>query len=141
MLNLLLGPVGRLVLVLFALASAGGVGFWKGAEWQQGKRAKAEVQVLTKQVEVVRKVQVGQEQVAAAYEKGRADREEEFRKLQAEFDQQLRAVLATAPSVCTWNDDVVGLINRARSAGRGAQPSSFGSGVPQLRWEVSLGEL
>lgn len=140
----LLGPIGRWVLLAIAFAGAGGLGFLKGADWQQGKQALAEVKVLTKRIEIIRTIHVGQEEIASAYEKGRADREEDFRKLQAEFDQKLRDALVSLPAACTWGDDVVGLLNRARGARRPAADSSKSHDtVPAVksayRWETRIG--
>lgn len=144
MLAFLLGPFGRWALIGLAFVGIGGAGFLKGMEWAEGKQAKQEVKEITKTVEVIKKVQVGQDKIAAAYEKGRAEREEEFRKLQNEFEQQLRATLAALPAACTWSDDVVGLLNRARQAGRPATGSGKpASTVPPARsayrWETGIG--
>lgn len=131
------------MLAVGAVTFAAVTGFYQGAEWQKGKQAKQEVKVLTQKVEVVKQVQVGQDKIAAAYEKGRTEREEEFRKLQLEFDQKLQGVLAALPTACTWSDDVVSLLNRARGAGRpAANPSSAPVPLPTprstYRWETGI---
>lgn len=142
-LAILLGPVGRWALLGVAFAGIGGVGFLKGVEWQEGKQARAEVQVITKRVELVRKVQVGQEKVSAAYEKGRAERDKDFANLQTKFDAEMRDVLAALPAMCTWNDDVLGLLNKARRGERlTADSSKPPAGVPGFgsayRWETAI---
>lgn len=132
--DFLVGPVGRWLAILSAFVLTGTVGFLKGIEYEEGKRARVEVQTLTKTVEVVKKVAVGQEKISAAYEKGRAEREAEFKKLEAEYDQNIRSVLAALPDACTWNDDVVWLLNRSRQAGRpAANPGKSSDPVPAAR--------
>lgn len=142
--DFLVGPVGRWLAILSAFVLTGAVGFIKGIEYQEGKHARVEVQTLTKTVEVIKKVSVGQERIAAAYEKGRAEREAEFNKLHAEYEQNIRSVLANLPLACTWNDDVVGLLNRARQAGRpAANPGKSSDPMPAARsayrWETGIG--
>lgn len=142
--DFLVGPVGRWLALLSAFALTGAAGFIKGIEYQEGKQARVEVQTLTKRVEVIKKVQVGQERIAAAYEKGRAEREAEFKQLNAEYEQNIRSVLAALPSACTWDDSVVGLLNRAREArrpaansGKSADPVSPSRST--YRWETGIG--
>jgi hypothetical protein len=142
--DFLVGPVGRWLALLSAFALTGAVGFIKGIEYQEGKRARAEVQLLTQRVEVIKKVAVGQEKISQAYEKGRAEREAEFNKLHAEYEQNIRSVLSSLPDSCTWNDGVIGLLNRARQAGRpAANPSKSNDAVPAprsaYRWETGVG--
>lgn len=141
--DFLVGPVGRWLALLSAFVLAGATGFLKGMEYQQGKQALVEVQTLTKRVEVVKKVAVGEQRISAAYEKGRSERDAEFKKLQAEYEQNIRSVLAALPAVCTWGDDVVGLLNRARDAQRSAPGSSefidpMPTTRPALRWETRI---
>jgi hypothetical protein len=141
--DFLVGPVGRWLALASAFVLTGAVGFIKGVEYQEGKVAKAEVQVLTKRIEVVKKVAVGQERISQAYEKGRAERDAEFKKLQSEYEQNVRSVLAALPSACTWSDDVVGLLNRARATGGPAANPSKPNGpvsAPRstLRWETGI---
>lgn len=142
--DFLVGPVGRWLAILSAFVLTGAVGFLKGIEYQEGKHARVEVQTLTKTVEVIKKVSVGQERIAAAYEKGRSEREAEFNKLHAEYEQNIRSVLANLPATCNWNDDVVGLLNRARQAGRPApNPGKSADPMPTprsaYRWETGVG--
>lgn len=142
--DFLVGPVGRWLALLSAFALTGAVGFIKGIEYEEGKHARVEVQTLTKRIEVVKKVAVGQEKISAAYEKGRAEREAEFKKLDAEYQQNIRSVLAALPASCTWSDDVVGLLNRSRQAGRpAANPSKSVEPMPaprsSYRWETGVG--
>lgn len=142
--DFLVGPVGRWLAILSAFVFAGALGFVKGIEYQEGKQAMAEVQVLTKRVEVVKKVQVGQERISAAFEKGRAEREAEFKKLHAEYEQNIRSVLAALPDACAWNDDIVGLLNRSRGAVRpSANPAKPSDPVSParsaFRWETGIG--
>lgn len=142
--DFLVGPVGRWLALLSAFVLTGAVGFIKGIEYQEGKQARVEVQTLTKRIEVVKKVAVGQEKIAAAYEKGRSEREAEFKKLDAEYQQNIRSVLAALPAACTWGDDVVGLLNRSRQAGRPApaagQPADpLPPARSAFRWETGVG--
>ncbi len=142
--DFLVGPVGRWLALLSAFVLTGAVGFLKGIEYQEGKHARVEVQTLTKTVEVIKKIQVGQDKISSDYEKGRAEREAEFKKLQSEYDQSIRAVLAAMPDACTWGDDVVGLLNRARQAGRpAANPGKSADPVSAprsaYRWETRIG--
>jgi hypothetical protein len=142
--DFLVGPVGRWLALLAVIAATGAAGFMKGIEYQEGKQARVEVQTLTKRIEVVNKVAVGQEKISAAYEKGRSEREAEFKKLETEYAQNIRSVLASLPSACTWSDDVVGLLNRSRQAGRpAANPSKSVEPMPaprsSYRWETGVG--
>lgn len=132
--DFLVGPVGRWLALLSAFALAGVAGFVKGMEYEQDKAARVEVQTLTKRVEVVKKVAVGQEKISAAFEKGRAEREAEFKKLEFEYTQNIRSLLDALPAACTWNDDIVGLLNRAREAGRSpANPGKSANPMPATR--------
>ena len=142
--DFLVGPVGRWLALLSAFALTGAAAFLKGMEYQEGKQARVEVQTLTKRVEVVKKVAVGQEKISAAFEKGRAEREAEFKKLQSDYEQNIRSVLEALPLACTWNDDVVGLLNRARGVTRpAANPGKSDDPVPSprssYRWETGIG--
>lgn len=142
--DFLVGPVGRWLAILSAFVLTGAVGFLKGIEYQESKHARVEVQTLTKRVEVVKKVAVGQEKISAAFEKGRVEREAEFRKLESEYTQNIRSLLDALPSACTWNDDIVGLLNRARQAGRPApNPGKSADPMPAprsaYRWETGVG--
>lgn len=142
--DLLVGPVGRWLAIISAFVFAGAAGFVKGIEYQEGRQARVEVQTLTKQVEVIKKVAVGQEKISAAYEKGRAERDAQFKKLEAEYQQNIRSVLAALPDACTWNDDVVGLLNRARQAERpaanpGKSSDTMPAPRPTRRWETGVG--
>jgi hypothetical protein len=142
--DFIVGPVGRWLILAAAFAATGVTGFLKGMEYQEGKVAKAEVQVLTKRIETVKKIAVGQEKISQAYEKGRQEREAEFKKLQSEYEQSIRSVLAAMPDACSWNDDVVGMLNRARQAGRpaanpGKSPDPLPSARSAYRWETGVG--
>lgn len=142
--DFIVGPVGRWIALASAFVLTGTVGFLKGIEFQEGKVARAEVQYLTKRIEVVKKVAVGQERISRAYEQGRAEREAEFKKLDAEYQQNIRSVLAALPAACTWSDDVVGLLNRSRQAGRpSANPGKSYDALPAprspSRWETGIG--
>lgn len=132
--DFLVGPVGRWLALLAVIAATGAAGFVKGIEYQEGKQARVEVQTLTKRIDVVKKVAVGQEKISAAYEKGRAEREAEFKRLDAEYQQNIRSVLAALPAACTWGDDIVGLLNRSREAGRPApNPGKSADPMPAPR--------
>lgn len=136
-------PIGRWMLAIGAVTAAAVTGFYQGVEWQKGKQAKQEVKEVIRTVEVVKQVQVGQAKVSKAYEDGRSARDAEFRKLEAEYEAAHRSVLAALPSFCDWNDDVVGLLNRARS-GVGVTPDtrkpndSVPSAGGPLRWETGI---
>jgi hypothetical protein len=117
----ILGPVGRFLVVLVLIAAAGATGFVKGIEWDQGKTARAEVNVLTKRIETTKTVHAEQREIASAYERGKASRDNEFDGLQGQLDAALGRA-DRLPPVCDLTSDDLRLWNAARTGARGGQP-------------------
>jgi len=134
MVELLLGRAGAwLAGVLVAIAAAG-TGYIKGKLDESDRQKLIFSDVIVKQIERIKTVYINDGKASEAYERGRKERENEFKKLLAELEKN--PVLVTMPSSCDLPDDVVGLLNIPRSADR---PAS-GSGKPSnsMRWATSL---
>lgn len=135
MVELLLGRAGAwLAGVLVAIAAAG-TGYIKGKLDESDRQKLIFSDVIVKQVERIKTVYVNDGRVSEAYERGRKEREDEFKKLLAELEAAKPALIAM-PSSCDLPDDVVGLLNIPRSADRPASGSGKPSG--SMRWATSL---
>lgn len=135
MVELLLGRAGVWLAGAFVVIFAFGSGYIRGKFDEQDKQKIALNDVIVKQVERIKTVYINDGKVSEAYEKGRKERDNEFKKLMAELEAA-RAGLEAMPVSCDLPDDVVRLLNIPRSSDRPAPSSSKPAG--SMRWATSL---
>lgn len=110
---------------LLLLAGAFGSGFTTGVEWQQGKDAVHDKEVLVKKVETIRTVVKQDNVLVAKHEQEKEALRVEMDGLRREYEK-VRGVLDKRDGVCDLPADVLGVLNRAR----GGSGSSADSGKP-----------
>lgn len=119
MIDLLLGRAGVWLVGLLLLAGSFVSGYVKGREAEQKEQKLAMAEIIVKRIERIKTVYIKDGNVSDAYEKGKKEREDEFKRLMAELEQA--KLDAISPS-CNLPDDVVRLLNTPRSGRLSSSP-------------------
>lgn len=126
MIDLLLGRAGVWLAGLLLLAGSFVSGYVKGRESEQKEQKLAMAEIIVKRIERIKTVYINDGNVSEAYEKGRKEREDEFKRLKAELEQA--KLDAISPS-CNLPDDVVRLLNTPRASRLSSSPEKSSSSL------------
>lgn len=126
MIDLLLGRAGVWLVGLLLLAGSFGSGYIKGREAEQNEQKLAMAEIIVKRIERIKTIYINDGNVSEAYEKGKREREDEFKRLKAELEQ---AKLDAIPPSCNLPDDVVRLLNTPRAGRLSSSPEKSPSSL------------